>query len=319
VTRANAACKLRAALSPDWKRVAQRWAFAVVPAFGLLELVAHVVQTRSAPAAADWEAARAWVAAQAKPEDLVAFAPRWADPIGRERFGPAIATVEREARPDETRFPRAFEVGIRGEHLPELDGWKKGGVQRFGGVAVTTWENPAPAHVLDDLVSLLDPRRAHVSRGDADCPFAHAGMQSGNLGYGPTIPGERFACAGNGFAGVSVVADLDYHPHRCIYAPPPGGPTPLRIRFDDVRFGHSLHGHHGIYVEAERKKLGTPVTITFKSGDSTLGSVVHHDGEGWKPFEFDTSALAGQSAELRVEITSPNADRRQYCFEADTR
>jgi hypothetical protein len=259
------------------------------------------------------------VAQQVKPADLVAFAPRWADPIGREHFGPQIATIEREARPDETRFPRVFEVALRGAHLPAFADWRRSGEERFGAVTVTLLENPSPAVVLDDLVSMLDPQHARVVRGDAECVFSHGASQSGNLGFGPTIPAERFVCPSGGFAGVSVVADLDYIPHRCIYAPPPGGNVPLRIRFGDVRFGRVLHGHHALYVEAEREKRGASVTLTFKSGESTLGSVEHRDGEGWKPFELDTSALSGQAGELRVEINSASGDRRQYCFEADTR
>lgn len=296
----------------------QRWAFAAVPAVGLIELAAHVVQTHSVAGDADWAAARGYVAAQSKAEDLVAFAPRWADPLGREHFGPGLATLEREARPDESRFPRAFEVSIRGAHLAAFEGWRRAGEQRFGGVTVTTWENPAPARVLTDLVSLVDPQRMRVSRGDGDCAFVHGAAQSGGLGFGPAIPGDRFVCQGGGFVGASVVADLDYVAHRCIYAPPPGG-APLRLRFLEVRFGRTLHGHHALYVEAERDKKGAPVTITFRAGDSVVGSVVHHDGDGWKPFEFDTGNLAGQSGELVAEITAPSGDRRQYCFEADTR
>jgi hypothetical protein len=315
VTSPATACKLRAALS---RTSLQRWAFAAVPVVGLLELGAHVVQTHSVAPDADWEAARVYVAAQAKPEDLIAFAPKWADPIGRQHFGPGLATLEREARPDETRFPRALEVAIRGAHLPVFDGWRRASEQRFGSVTVTTWDNPAPAQVIDDLVSLVDPQHLRVSRGDSECNFVHGSPQSGNLGFGPTVPGDRFLCPGNGFVGVSVVADLDYIPHRCVFAPPPGN-APLRLRFADVRFGHSLHGHHALYVEAERDKKGAPVTLSFKSGTSTLGTVVHRDGEGWKPFELDTTMLAGQKGELVVEITSPGGDRRLYCFEADTR
>ena len=61
------------------------------------------------------------------------------------------------------------------------------------------------------------------------------------------------------------------------------------------------------------------MTISFRTGGSSLGSVVHRDGEGWKPFELDTSSLDGQKGELDVEIASPGGDRRLYCFEADTR
>lgn len=298
-----------------WKR----WAFAAIPAAGLLELGAHAVQTHSVVPQADWKAARDWVAGQVHPDDLVAFAPRWADPIGRETFGPSIATLEREARADETSFPRAFEVSIRGSHLPAFAQWKRVGEQRFGGVTVTTWENPAPAHVIDDLVSMVDPRQMRVERGDAGCTFVHGGAQSGGLGFGPAIPGDHFACPNGGFVAASVVADLDYVPHRCIYAPPPGGSGVVRIHFLDVHFGHALHGHHALYVEAERNRAGTPVTLTFKVGDDILGSVVHRDGDGWKPFELDTSALAGQNGELVAEIASASGERRMYCFEADTR
>ena len=293
------------------------WAFAVVPALGLVELAAHVVQTHSVVPEADWRAARDYVAAQAKPDDLVAFAPKWSDPIGRETFGPRLATIEREARADESRFPRALEVSIRGAHLPAFEGWRRESEQRFGGVTVTTWDNPSPAHVIDDLVSMVDPQHLRVSRGEVECPFTHGSATSGNLGFGPTIPADRFVCPGSGFVGASVVADLDYVPHRCIYAPPPGGP-PLRLRFADVRFGHAIHGHHALYVEAERDRTGNPVNIVFRSGGSELGSVEHRDGDGWKPFEFDTSALAGQHGDLTIEISS-SGSRRMYCFEADTR
>jgi hypothetical protein len=307
-----------AVVTAAWKEHARRWAFAAVPLAGVVELGAHVAQTHAVPPGADWDAARAYVAAEAKPADLVAFAPRWADPIGREHFGPAIATLEREARADETRFPRALEVSIRGAHLPAFASWRRAGEQSFGRVTVTTWENPSPVTVKDDLVERVDPQHLRVSRGDVECPFTHGREQSGNLGYGPTIPGDRFACPGSGFVGASVVTDLDYLPHRCIFAPPPGN-APLRLRFGAVRFGRTLRGHHALYVEAERDRKGAPVTIAFRVGDSTVGSVEHRDGDGWKPFEFDTSSLAGQSSELLVEISSPSSDRRLYCFEADTR
>ena len=189
----------------------------------------------------------------------------------------------------------------------------------FGALTVTTWENPAPAHVLDDLVSRVDARRVKVPR--AATPTARseadAGPQSGSLGFGPAVPGMRYVCPGGSFVGVSVVADLDYAAHRCIYAPPTGGP-PLTIRFLDVPFGTSLHGHHALYVEAERDKKGAPVSLTWTAGDTVLGTVVHRDGDGWKPFELDTSALSGTRGELTAEIAS-QGDRRMYCFEADTR
>jgi len=329
VTRFKTACKLRAAVTDpqreqgnrarELQRGLQRWAFALVPALGVIELGAHAVQTRSAVRDGDWKAARDFVSSQSRPDDLVAFAPRWVDPVGREKFGSRLATVEREAPGDVTRFPRALEVSIRGAHVPALAGWRRDDEHRFGGVTVTTLENPAPAHVLDDLVSMVDGQHLRVFRGDSECSYGHAPPQSGGLGFGPGVPADRFACPGGGFVAVSVVADLDYFPHRCIYAPPLGG-APLRLRFQGVRFGRTLHGHHGLYVEAERERRGAPVTLTFRTGDAVIGIAVHRDGDSWKSFEFDTADREGTVAtELVAEIGAPNGDRRMYCFEADTR
>ncbi len=293
------------------------WAFALVPLVGLVELGAHVTQTRDATPTSDWLAARDAVRSAAKPEDLITFAPRWVDPVGREQFGGDLATVEREAYGDVSRFPRAFEVSIRGEHSADLSTWKKVEQKSFGAITLTTLQNPSYVPTKDDLVSHLVPDRVTVTHGDDDaaCSWSVGNAQTGNLGFGPAIPGHRFECGGSR-VGVSVVADMSYHPHRCIYAPPTNGP--LRITFKDVAFGEVLHGNHGLYVEAERGRTGAPVTLTFSVGDKRLGRVEHRDGESWKGFELSTSELAGQTADLTAEITS-SGPRRMYCFEAVTR
>ena len=305
-----------------WPTARAKWAFAAVPFVGLVELGAHAVQVRSVVPTSDWQAARVYLEAVSKPEDLIAFAPRWVDPVGRQQLGGSLATFEREGRGDESGFPRAFEVSIRGEHLRALEGWTHTDERRFGGVTVTTLANPSPVHVLDDLVSLVDPAWMAVFTVDGarvnPCSFTHGATQAGALGFGPAIPGDRFGCMGT-FVGVSVMADLEYRPRRCIYAPPPGPGSRLRLHFEGVQMGRTLYGHHGLYVEAERNRTGSPVTIRFTSGGSVVGEVVHRDGDGWKPFEFDTSDLAGKTADLDADISAPASDRRMYCFEASTR
>ena len=269
-----------------------------------------------------------FVAAKVQPEDLVLFSPRWVDPIGRLRFGDEIMTLAREARPDETRFPRALEVSIRGAHAPELDGWKLVGEETAGAVTIRTLENPHPATVIDDLL-LHYPAAMKVFNVDAggraqECGFTRAGTRTGGIGFGPAIPSERFVCGGGGQASLTVIAPLDYRPRRCILAPPLGGAATLRVRFTGVNFGSVLHGHHTIYVEAERKRRGPPVTATFHDGSHVIGTVTHNDGDGWAGFDMNTSDLAGQKADLVVDITAPSApgdreSQRVYCFEADTR
>ena len=302
---------------------ARRWVFVLVPAIGLLELCAHVREANSAVPESDWIAAREAVKAMVTPDDLVVFAPRWADPIGRRYFRDAVATIDREAREDDTRFSRAFEVSIRGLHAPELASWKSEGSRRIGAITITTLVNPSPQKVIDDLLAHDNAEGMRVARVlggvEQDCGFAHLSAQTGGLGFGPAVPADRFNCPGGTFVGITVVADLDYVPHRCFYAKPLGGTALLRARFTGVVFGNVLHGHHGLYVEAERNRDGAPVTLTFRVGDRVIGHLTHNDGDGWKGFELPTTDLAGQTGDLIAEVSAPNDNRRMYCFEADTR
>jgi hypothetical protein len=290
---------------------------------GLVELALHVRQTHAAPAPEDWKAAKAEVEKNVKPDDLVTFAPRWVDPIGRMTFGSELANLEREAYPDVTRFPRAFEVSIRGEHAPDLAGWKEVGRTSFGAVTVTTLENPTPIHLVDDLLRHVAQPDLHVfvveGGAEHECTLVHGQALSGALGAGPATPGTRYQCAGGTNVGVTVLADLDYVPRRCIFAPPPGANGFIRLRFDDLTMGKAIHGHHAISVEQERGLRGVPVTLAFRAGEQELGKLVHRDGDGWKPFELDTSELAGKKTTLTVDVGAASGENRLYCFEADLR
>ncbi|WP_394824040.1 hypothetical protein [Pendulispora albinea] len=311
-------------LAWSWRGWTKTWAFLAVPAIALFELGAHVVQVGGAIGDDSWARAREETRALVQPGDLLVFAPRWTDPIGRMVFGDELATLEREAWADVSRFPRAIEVSIRGEHEPELAGWRRVAEKKVDGITLATLENPSYRPTLTDLVNLVHPPASEAfvrsldNAGVHPCTWVHGSPQSGNLGFGPSVPGDKFACPGT-FAGVSVVADLDYRPRRCIYAPPAGGGQALRLVFHGVSFGETLHGHHGLYVEAERDRHGPSVRLVFSVGDSLLGYANHADGDGWKSFDLSTAEFAGKTADLTVEITSANANRRMYCFEAITR
>jgi hypothetical protein len=301
---------------------AKRYAFWAIPAIALLELLTHVVEVTRRIPPEDWLAARRDVQGAAHPEDLVVFAPRWADPLGREFFKDGLATVDREARSDDTQFPRAFVVSIRGAKLEELDGWKEERRASFGAVTVTTYSNPSPARVIDDLVAHAAPERAQVTLleggRETDCPWTHGSPASGGIGFGPAIPSDRFVCPRGAFVATSVLQATDYRGHKCLYASPIGGSAVLRIRFIDVEFGRVLHGHHAINWDSARFN-SPPVTLVWKAQDRTFARLLDGDSDGWKGFEIDTSDLAGQKGELVAEVSASTGSHRQYCFEADTR
>lgn len=303
------------------------WLVAALPLVGLLELSAHGVQLARVVPDGDWVAARDVVKGMVKGDDLVTFAPDWASPLGRKAFGDELITVERAAPPDVTRFPRALEVSIRGQHLEELADWKVLEERAAGRVTIRVLENPRPVHVLSDLVTLFEQGQGTLTRVEGDheepCMRGRGPILSGNLGFGAAVPQDRIMCPRGGYAAVTVLPDLEYRPRRCIYVPPLGGAAMLRITFTGVHFGGVLHGHHGLYTEAERAKDGQPVTLNLRtagaSGDVPVGRFVHKDGDGWRGFEVPTPTLAGKTGELVAEITSPNSNKRLYCFEADTR
>ncbi|MEO6421091.1 MAG: hypothetical protein ABIP39_16885 [Polyangiaceae bacterium] len=305
----------------SWRTSSRKWLFAIVPAVAVVELVLHLVQVSSVVPDADWTAARDATKSLAKADDLVIFAPKWADPLGRQFFGSDVATLDREAFADVSRFERAVEVSIRGQHAPELAGWRSKETKSIGRITLTTFENPSYQKTIDDLLLHVNPAQMQVTRVNGDteqtCPFTGGPVGTGNLGFGPAIPGDKFNC-GNSPVGISVVSDLGYTPHKCLYAPPSGGGA-TRIKFENVTFGDVLHGHHGLYVEAERGREGAPITLSFSVGERRLGKMTHVDGDGWKGFELPTPELKGQKGELVAEVASPNGNRRTYCFEAITR
>jgi hypothetical protein len=302
----------------DWKT----WAFVAIPAVAIIELVAHARQTAPEATAEDWRAAREAVKSMVQPEDLVVVAPWWAEPIGRMHLGDEIMTLPRVARADVDRFPRAIEIAQGGRHTDELKGWATESKRDVGGLTIRVLKNPSPRKVIDDLVSHVGGKMK-VFNQDQQCHWGLSGVDSGGIGHGPAVPAGRYNCPNGGFVSTTVLADLDYRPRRCIYAPRPesgGGSSVTKIVFEDVAFGTSLVGHHGIYVEAERGKNGAPVTIQFDAGGQTLGRAVHVDGDGWKGFELLTPPdLAGKRGELTALVSAPNGNRRMYCFEATTR
>lgn len=298
------------------------WLLCAVPLVSVVELVLHAKQTSSEVVPeSDWAAARDAIKAEVQPDDLIAFAPFWAEPLGRRTFGP-LATMKREGRSDERRFRRAFEVSIRGAHDETLATWKKVKEQKTGGVTITLLENPSYTKVLDDVLDLASPDRLTVSREDngveQTCAFQSGVTQGGStvVPQGLLVPANKFVCPTGGHVGVAVLHALDHHPHVCLYATPMQGST-LKMKFSNVRFGSSIHGHSGIQWLVERTPTPDKVAVTFSAFDRPIGTHHHKVGVGWVGFELPTTDIAGKQGDLVVEIAP--SSQKQFCFEATTR
>jgi hypothetical protein len=145
-------------------------------------------------------------------------------------------------------------------------------------------------------------------------------VSTGNLGGPPAYPDLRFACPRGEphFFGVTVIVGNPYVQLRCIWAHPFDGGA-MVLGFQNVPLGSVIRGHGALPWHLERDETGGPVTLVVRAANRELGRFEHRDGEGWKPFEFSTGDLAGQSAEVEFEVTAERSNGRQFCFEADTR
>lgn len=306
------------------KRTVVRYAALLLPIVGLAELGAHYATSRRAPAFGDWAEIAEPVRTTHQAGDLVLVAPHWAEPLARQALGDELMPLRDLARPDTRRYRSALEISILGQRHADLEGWREVSRSQHGPFELRRVENPKAAPVLVDFVDALTPQRAQVFFGPqaAPCPFrTHAPMRSGNLGGHPTFPAERFECPGGLFyhAAVTVIADQDFRPRRCIWAHPPRHGEWL-VRFADVKLGEVISGHGGMYWVTERSRDGAPITLTARVDGRSVGRAVHHDGDGWAGFEFSLGELAGRDgAEVEFAVTAPNNRHRHFCFEAHSR
>ncbi|AUX23096.1 hypothetical protein SOCEGT47_036150 [Sorangium cellulosum] len=309
------------------RRRARRWgllALAGLPALGLGELAAHVHFSESAPDLDAYRALAAPLAAMRRPGDLVVVAPAWADPAARRALGDALSPLRDAARPDETRYAAAVEISALGQRAEELAGFREEARQEHGPFVLRRLVNPRPARVVYDFVEHVAPPSADVRVTDppAACRWnPRARIAAGGLGGHPTFPAERFECPGGLFfnVGVTVIADEEFRPRRCIWSHPPRAGE-IVTRFRGVPLGDVIRGHAGMYWIIERERKGAPVTLAVRVNGETVGEATHVDGDGWAPFEFPLGAHAGAAgAEVEFAVRTSDYTHRHYCFEADTR
>jgi hypothetical protein len=295
-----------------------------VAAAGLLELGFHFRFARAAPSLDEWSAAKATASALAGPGALLLVSPEWAEPNARFAFGNELMPLADVARADESSYSRALEVSILGAEASALQSWKLEAEREEGGFVFRSWTNPHPVPILYDFLAHLEPSSASVGvlrdAGLEACPYGTGKVTNGDLGGHPTFPRRRFICPGQEWqmVGLTVIEDQNYRPRRCMWAHPSSRGA-LQIRFDAVTMGASITGYGGLPYLFEREWHGTPIVLEAWVGGQRVGTAEHRDGEGWKRFEFSTTAFAGQTQTVDFRVRSRVARDRQYCFTASVR
>jgi len=283
-------------------------------ALPVIEVALHYRARAAVPAQEDWRQAAAFVRGELRASDLIASAPGWTDPHLRavlgERIGPAMA-----GRSDTAAYARLWSLGIRGARPAEAAGRTPELTRGFGRVTVERFALDRPT-VAMDLVERVANGQAEVTAGARPCPHRRSPLpRGGGLGYGVLPPEQRFQCDGNTWMAAVVMEDLAIKPRHCVYQPPGVG-QPTRVVLRDVALSERLVLYAGLYYEHERMRQGPPVVATVRVDGRAMGTLTHHDGDGWERLELATSP---GTAEVAIEVLSTSRKQRGFCWAATVR
>jgi hypothetical protein len=267
-----------------------------------LETAQALIAPTRAPTPSDWGAVATAVRAGFRPGDLIVAAPAWADPVLRQYLGDVI-TIPMAARMDDARYGRVWEVGQHGAHAAEARGTATE-ERRFGALTVRLVERP-PAQITYDFLEHWT--EARVTRWEPGarrleaCPWR----------------GDRFACPTGGAVHRELV-EVDTRIRRALMAPPVANAI-MAVEFPAVPLGRQLELRAGLHDVWARKLGRGTVNVEVWIDGQPITSATVGNRSGWLPIRIDTTLRDGQTASVRVQISSPEPNLRQLAFAAEAR
>jgi hypothetical protein len=261
------------------------WLAALVPAVLLVavavwEIGATARARTEVPGDRAWREAAAAVREQFTDGELIVFAPRWVDPVGRLHLGDLIP-VETAARLDDDRFGVVWELSIRGARAPETATLTPAWTATFDGVTVRRFER-APAVVVTDLVGL------------------------------PVTAGPGASCGPD-----VVIAEVGFEPHRCVQVVPKPGQS-VKLDYGLVELGGALVGAVGLADVFTRRDVRTPGQLELMIDAKIVATAKFGVDDGWVRFAADTTPGPHHVEVIATALTSKGRDR-VICFAIEAR
>ncbi len=252
------------------------------------------------PGRAGWLAAAEAVRTRHQPGDLIAFAPSWIDPVGREHLGDLIP-IAQAARMDDARYATLWELSIRDASTPEAHGRDLVWQQTFAGVRVRQLTR-VPAQVVTDFVE------------------AFATQRSSARAQVPGTASLRVTTKGRAVRRPAVaLEEVGFAPHRCVRVEPRPDET-VQITYHNAALADELVGYVGLADVFTRRDVRDPGRLRVLIGDTELASVTFGVDDGWVRFTADTADV-GQAADVTFAATAvgQHARQRLICFAAEAR
>lgn len=233
------------------------------------------------PGDAAWAQAAALVRAEHQPGDLIVFAPRWNDPVGRLHLGDLIP-VEMAGRLDGDRYGRIWELDIRGARAPETRGLAAASTRAVDGITVRRFER-APAEVVTDVLDLPPP------------------TVSGLYARGP----------------VKLLAEVGFEPHRCWQVVPSAAQT-VTLRWDAIALGRELVIGVGLADVFTRRDVRAPAELAVDVGDLEVARTRVGVDSGWVRTRVATEPGVAALTVTASAIGDGSRDRL-VCFAIEAR
>ncbi len=231
----------------------------------------------------EWSSAARIVESKWKVGDLIVFAPRWADPLGRRELG-HLLTIDDAARPDGDRYSIIWELSIRGAQAPETHGRKLEWSDHSGPIAIKKWVAP-PAIVVTDFSSSLS-----------------VASVEGRAARPPSLSLE----------------EVGFEPHRCVLTIPQPDES-VEIHYDGVALGTRLVGYVGLADVFTRRDIRAPGRLDIEiDGHPVFDNMVGVD-DGWKRFELETSPTISAEVVVRIGAVGTGSRNRRVCFVLEAR
>jgi hypothetical protein len=279
-------------------------AAAFVAVLALVETGNALLAPLRVPPPHDWDDAAADVRARLQPGDLIVFAPRWVDEVGRAHLGD-VMPVEMAAHADADRYARVFEVSIRGARAPESSGARLVDDKRFGKVRVALYEKPAAAITFDFTSHAGEARVTQTLGAGAETPC----FRDGGAAVG-------FRCATTRVEPRTL--EMNFLPRRGMLVPADGARV-THLEWTEVPLGKALVLYTGIHDYISRKRGDGRVELhVFVDGREQLRATIGND-DAWRRFDIDTSAAAGTRHSVRFDVSAPSPEYRTFGFHAESR
>ena len=114
------------------------------------------------------------------------------------------------------------------------------------------------------------------------------------------------------------IVEVDTSLHQALLAPAVANAAVV-VEFPAVPLGRTLVVATGLHNVWMRKEAQGSVSLRVVVGDRIDTTLTTENEDGWTLRRIDTSALAGQTAAVRFEVTSPEPRARHFAFAAEAR